>query len=146
MTEYSGYFDILLVEDDPADAALAQHALKESALKTRVFHVRDGIECLRFLRREGEDFAKATRPHLILLDLNMPRMDGREVLETIKADANLREIPVVVLTTSDFEQDVLRSYDLGANSFVTKPVDIDQFLTVMRSVENYWFNVVTLPR
>lgn len=138
-------FDILLVEDDPADAALALRALGQSNAPTRVHLVRDGDECLRFLRRQGPDFAEAPRPSLILLDLNMPRVSGHEVLAAVKDDESLRKIPIVVLTTSDFEHDVVRSYNLGANSFITKPVDVDQFISLIKAVENYWFHLVSLP-
>ncbi len=139
-------FTILLAEDDPADAMLAKRALKSWGCQTEVFHVLDGLEALRFLRREAPSYQDAPRPQLVLLDLNMPRLGGREALQAIKADENLKGIPIVVLTTSDFEQDVAGSYALGANSYITKPLDLDQFIKVMHTLETYWFNVVTLPR
>jgi len=136
---------ILLVEDDPGDAALAKRALKSWSHPLQIHHVLDGMECLQFLRREGDKFADAPRPDMILLDLNMPRLDGREVLQALQSDPALANIPVVVLTTSDFEQDILRSYESGANSFITKPVEFDQFVSMMKALENYWCNVVSLP-
>jgi CheY-like chemotaxis protein len=146
MSEAIRAFRILLVEDDPADATLAKRALREWEKPTEIFHVTDGVDCLNFLRREGELHKAAPRPDLILLDLNMPRMNGREALKEIKADESLRSIPVVILTTSDFEQDVLRSYDLGANSFITKPVDLNKFFHIIGQIEKYWFSLVKLPR
>ena len=137
-------FDILLVEDNPGDARLAQEALKEGSLLSRLTVVVDGVEAMSYLRREGR-YSEAPRPHLVLLDLNIPRKDGRQVLAEIKADPDLRRIPVVVLTTSQAEQDVMRSYDLHANCYVTKPVDLDRFIAVVRSIEEYWCSVVTLP-
>jgi two-component system, chemotaxis family, response regulator Rcp1 len=136
--------DILLVEDNPADVRLTEEALKESKIRNRLFVAEDGVEAIRFLRREG-DKADMPRPDLILLDLNLPRKDGREVLSEIKEDSDLRRIPVVVLTTSQDEQDILKSYNLHANCYVSKPVDLDQFLKVVRSVEDFWFAVVILP-
>lgn len=138
-------FDILLVEDDPADAGLAKRALREGRILCRVSHVRDGVEAMEFLRRT-EPFSAAPRPDLILLDLNMPRMDGRAVLQELKADPELKTIPVVILTTSDVDRDVNASYLLGANSFITKPMDMDAFFDAVKSVEEYWFRVVRLPR
>ncbi len=140
----SDAFDILLVEDNPGDARLAQEALKEGRLSTRLRVVVDGVEAMAYLRREGE-FATAPRPHLVLLDLNLPRKDGRQVLAEMKADSDLRRIPVVVLTTSQAEQDILRSYDLHANCYITKPVDLDHFIAVVRAIEEYWCAVATLP-
>ena len=136
--------EILLVEDNPGDARLAQEALKEGSLLSRLTVVVDGVEAMSYLRREGR-YSEAPRPHLVLLDLNIPRKDGRQVLAEIKADPDLRRIPVVVLTTSQAEQDVMRSYDLHANCYVTKPVDLDRFIAVVRSIEEYWCSVVTLP-
>lgn len=141
----SAPFDILLVEDDPADAGLAKRALREGRILCRVNHVRDGVEALEYLRRQDR-YAGASRPDLILLDLNMPRMDGRAVLQEMKADPDLKTIPVVVLTTSDVDRDVNASYLLGANSFITKPMDMDAFFDAIKSVEEYWFRVVRLPR
>lgn len=146
MTELTRPFVILLVEDDPGDATLCKRALRDWQHPNEVHHVVDGVECLAFLRQEGERFAKAPRPDLVLLDLNMPRLDGREVLEILHKDPDLKNIPVVVMTTSDFEQDILRSYALGANSFITKPVEFDRFMTVMQAIEVYWVKTVTLPR
>lgn len=137
-------FDILLVEDNPGDARLAQEALKEGRMPSRLKVVVDGVEAMSYLRREGEH-SGAPRPHLVLLDLNLPRKDGRQVLVEMKSDPDLRRIPVVVLTTSQADQDVLRSYDLHANCYITKPVDLDRFISVVRSIEEYWCSVVTLP-
>ncbi|HEY0835509.1 MAG TPA: response regulator [Azospirillum sp.] len=139
-------FTVLLVEDDMADANLAKRALKHGPIPCEVHHARDGVEAMEYLRRQGERFAAAARPHLILLDLNMPRKDGREVLGEIKADDQLRSIPVVVLTTSDVERDIEASYLCGANSFLTKPMDVEDFFAMIHAVENYWFNVVKLPK
>jgi CheY-like chemotaxis protein len=139
-------FHILLVEDDPADAALVIRATRDSKVLCDIHHVRDGREALDYLFRRGEQFANAPRPDLILLDLNMPRMDGREVLKDLKEDTDLRTIPVVVLTTSDMERDIEASYDLGANSFVTKPIDLEAFFAAIRTIETYWFSVVKLPK
>ena len=135
---------ILLVEDNEGDARLAKEALKDGKVNNQLHHVRDGIECMSFLQKEGE-FAQAPRPDLILLDLNMPRMDGREVLDAINQDADLSIIPVVVLTTSQSEIDIVKSYDLNANCYISKPVDFEQFVTVVRSIETFWFSIVSLP-
>ncbi|CAA7624139.1 Response regulator rcp1 [Magnetospirillum sp. SS-4] len=137
-------FEILLVEDNPGDARLAQEALKEGRMTSRLKVVVDGVEAMAYLRRDGQ-YAGSPRPHLVLLDLNLPRKDGRQVLAEMKADEDLRRIPVVVLTTSQAEQDILRSYDLHANCYITKPVDLDRFISVVRSIEEYWCSVVTLP-
>jgi CheY-like chemotaxis protein len=137
--------EILLVEDNPGDVRLAIEALRESKVRNNLQVARDGIEALQFLRRE-EPHVDAPRPDLVLLDLNLPRKDGREVLAEIKADADLSTIPVVILTTSRAEQDVLRSYELQANCYITKPVDLDQFITVVKSIEDFWLTIVTLPR
>ncbi|WP_448206897.1 response regulator [Azospirillum sp. sgz302134] len=139
-------FHILLVEDDPADAGLAKRAIREGRILCDVHHAVDGVEALAYLRREGERYAAARRPDLILLDLNMPRLDGRGVLAAIKQDPDLRGIPVVVLTTSDVERDVEMIYRLGANSFITKPLDLQEFFNVVSGLENYWFNIVKLPK
>lgn len=136
--------DILLVEDNPGDVRLTREALNENKVNNNLYVAADGVEALAFLRREGV-YTDAPRPHLILLDLNLPRRDGREVLADIKADPKLMTIPVVVLTTSEDEADVLRSYNLHANCFITKPLDLDRFLTVVRSVEDFWFSIVRLP-
>jgi CheY-like chemotaxis protein len=136
--------EILLVEDNPGDVRLTVEALREAKVHNHLSVANDGVEALAFLRRAGK-YADAPRPDLILLDLNLPKKDGREVLSEIKADAALRTIPVVILTTSTAEQDILKSYDLHANCYITKPVDLDQFITVVQSVESFWFSIVTLP-
>jgi chemotaxis family two-component system response regulator Rcp1 len=136
--------EILLVEDNPGDIRLTIEALRDAKVRNNLHVARDGVEAMAFLRREGP-YANAPRPDLILLDLNLPRKDGREVLAEIKADARLRAIPVVVLTTSAAERDVVQSYNLHANCYSTKPVDLDQFIAVIRSIEEFWLMVVTLP-
>ena len=136
--------EILLVEDNPGDVRLVQEAMRAAKMRNRMSVVEDGVDAMAFLRREGR-FADAPRPDLILLDLNLPRKDGREVLAEVKADPQLRRIPVVVLTTSQAEEDVLRAYDLHANCFVTKPVQFEQFMQVVQAIDNFWVNVVTLP-
>jgi CheY-like chemotaxis protein len=136
--------DILLVEDNPGDARLALEALKESSARCRLHLAQDGVEAMAFLRREGEH-VNAPQPHMLLLDLNLPRKDGREVLAEVKNDPQLKRIPVVVLTTSQAEQDVLSCYDLHANCFITKPVDLDQFISVVKTIEGFWCQTVKLP-
>lgn len=136
--------EILLVEDNPGDVRLTQETLKDSKMLNRMSVVGDGVEAMAFLRHEGT-YARANRPDLILLDLNLPKKDGREVLEEIKADEQLRRIPVVVLTTSGAEQDILRTYDLHANCYIKKPVDLDQFSEVVKAIETFWFTIVKLP-
>ncbi len=136
--------EILLVEDNPGDVRLTVEGLKESKVRNNLHVARDGVEAMEFLHREGQH-TSAVRPDLILLDLNLPRMDGREVLAEIKSDPKLKTIPVVVLTTSRAEHDVLRSYELQANCYITKPVDLEQFITVVKSIEDFWFTIVTLP-
>ena len=136
---------VLLVEDDPGDVLITREAFAENKVRNRLSVVNDGVKALQFLRREA-DYADAERPDLILLDLNLPRMDGHEVLANIKSDADLQRIPVVVLTTSDAEEDVLRSYDLHANAYVTKPVDFERFLGVVRQIDDFFVSVVKLPR
>jgi chemotaxis family two-component system response regulator Rcp1 len=136
--------EILLVEDDPGDVRLTMEALKQSKLHTHLSITADGIEALAFLRRQGE-YKDAVRPDIILLDLNMPRMDGREMLAQLKADPDLKRIPVVVLTTSAAEEDICRSYQLHANCYITKPVDLRQFMKIVLSIEDFWFTVVKLP-
>lgn len=136
--------EILLVEDNPGDVRLTRETLRDAKLLNRLSVVGDGVEALAFLRHEGA-FADAPRPDLVLLDLNMPKKNGREVLAEIKADEVLRRIPVVMLTTSRAERDILDSYDLHANCYVTKPVDIDQFAEVVEAIENFWFSIVVLP-
>jgi len=138
-------FEILLVEDNPGDARLTQEALRDGKVYNKLTVVPDGVEAMAYLRREGR-YAGARQPDLILLDLNLPKKDGREVLQEIKADERLRRIPVVVLTSSNAEQDVLKSYGLHANCYVTKPVDLDQFIGAVKAIENFWLTVVTLPR
>ena len=136
---------ILLVEDNPADVRLTIEALKEGKITNRLNVARDGVEALDFLQRRGA-FADAPRPDLVLLDLNLPKKDGREVLAEIKRDADLKRIPVVVLTTSQAEEDILKSYNLHANCFISKPVDLEQFIAVVRTIEDFWLTVVSLPR
>ena len=136
---------ILLVEDDPADVELTQYTIKKSKVLIDLQVVRDGVEALAFLRREGQ-YAEAPSPDLILLDLNMPRMDGRTFLSEIRADDNLKAIPVVVLTTSQTDEDILKSYQLGANCFVTKPVGLAEFTRVVDAIEDFWFTIVRLPK
>lgn len=136
--------EILLVEDNPGDVRLTVEGLNEGKVRNNLHVAKDGVEALAFLHRESE-YADAVRPDLILLDLNLPRKDGREVLVDIKADPDLKTIPVVVLTTSRAEQDVLRSYELQANCYITKPVDLEQFIQVVKSIEDFWLTVVTLP-
>jgi two-component system, chemotaxis family, response regulator Rcp1 len=140
----SPYVEILLVEDNPGDVRLTQEALKEGKVRNKLNVVDDGVKALEFLRRQPP-YEDAPRPDLILLDLNLPRMSGREVLEAIKADPGLRNIPVVVLTSSEAERDVVSAYQLHANCYVTKPVDLDQFIHVVRSIEDFWFTIVRLP-
>jgi len=135
---------VLLVEDNPADADLMCEAIASGKLHLEIESVRDGVEALRYLRGEGL-YEDAPRPDLILLDLNLPKMDGRQVLAAIKADADLRGIPVVVLTSSTAERDIVQSYNLGANCYVIKPADLQAFQTIVKDVENFWFTVVKLP-
>lgn len=137
--------DILLVEDSPTDVLLAQEALDQATLRNTLHVVSDGVEAMQFLRREAP-FENAIRPDLILLDLNLPRKDGREVLGEIKSDPVLKRIPVVVLTTSQAEEDILKAYGLHANCYVPKPVDFEQFNNVVRAIESFWFSVVLLPK
>ena len=136
--------EVLLVEDDPGDVELTQESLIESKLKINLTVVNDGVEALDYLRKQN-GYANAARPDLILLDLNMPKMDGREVLSKLKENDSLQSIPVVVLTTSDAEEDILKSYGLGCNCYVAKPVGLDQFLKVIQIIEGFWFTVVKLP-
>jgi len=136
--------DVLLVEDDPGDVLMTREALAESKVMNGLHVVSDGVEALKFLRNESP-YEDAPRPGLVLLDLNLPRKDGREVLAEVKADPDLRRIPIVVLTTSQAEEDVLRSYDLHANAYISKPVDFDRFVDVVRQVDSFYISVVTLP-
>jgi CheY-like chemotaxis protein len=135
---------ILLVEDNPGDVRLTREALKEAKFRNTLQVVGDGVEALAYLRQQGQ-YSGAIRPHLIMLDLNLPRMDGREVLAAIKKDADLRRIPVVVLSSSEAETDIARAYELHANAYVTKPVDIAHFLHVVKSIEEFWVEIVRLP-
>jgi chemotaxis family two-component system response regulator Rcp1 len=137
--------EILLVEDNPGDARLTIEAMREAKVHNRIHVVEDGVEAMQFLRREGR-FGDAPRPDLILLDLNLPKKDGRAVLAEVKADPALKRIPVVVLTTSRAEEDVLRAYDLHANCYVTKPVDLAQFMKIVARIDEFWIRVVTLPK
>ena len=145
MTPQPEPVEILLVEDDPGDVLMTTEALAESKVLNNLNVVNNGEEALRYLLQEGEH-ADAVRPDLVLLDLNLPRVDGREVLARVKADEHLRTIPIVILTTSEAEEDVLRSYDLHANAYVTKPVDFDSFVQVIRQVDDFFISVVRLPR
>ncbi|PPK70993.1 response regulator [Actinokineospora auranticolor] len=137
--------DVLLVEDDDGDVLMTREAFEHYKIRNQLHVVRDGEQAVQFLRREGQ-YADAPRPDLILLDLNLPRFDGRQVLAEIKADAELRLIPVVVLTTSEAEEDILRSYELHANAYVTKPVDFDRFIEIIRKIDEFFVTVVKLPR
>lgn len=136
--------EILMVEDNPGDVRLTREALRDAKVRNHLSTVRDGVEALAFLRRQGP-FSAAPRPDLILLDLNLPRKGGREVLAEIKEDPELRRIPVVILTTSRDEQDVLAAYNLHANCYVVKPVDLEQFVAIVKSIEDFWFEIVRLP-
>ena len=136
--------EILLVEDNPGDERLTREALKEGKVYSNLHWVKDGVDAMEFLRRQGRH-ASAPRPDIVLLDLNLPKKDGREVLQDIKNDPELKRIPVVVLTTSKAEEDVLRTYNLHANCYVTKPVDLEKFIVVVKSIDVFWLTVVTLP-
>lgn len=136
--------EVLLVEDSLGDVRLTEEALKEGKVRNNLNVVMDGVEAMAYLRREGK-YTQATRPDLVLLDLNMPKKDGREVLAEMKSDEGLRRIPVVILTTSEAEQDILKTYDLHANCYITKPVDLDQFISLVKSVEDFWLTIVKLP-
>ena len=137
--------EILLVEDNPGDVRLTREALRDGKVHNRLHVVQDGVEAMAFLRREPP-YGEVPRPDVILLDLNLPRKNGREVLAEVKSDPDLMRIPVVVLTTSDDERDVLHAYEYHANCYITKPVDLEQFLGVVRSIEDFWLTVVRLPR
>jgi CheY-like chemotaxis protein len=144
-TEITGRpIEILLVEDNPGDVRLTQEALKEGKMLNILNVVGDGAQAMAYLRQEGQ-YREARRPDVILLDLNLPKKNGREVLVEVKSDANLKRIPVVVLTTSQDEIDILKSYDLHANAYITKPVDLDQFVKVVQSFEDFWLSIVKLP-
>jgi two-component system response regulator len=136
--------EILLVEDSSTDVMLAEEALEHAKMRNNLHIVKDGVEAMAFLRHEGQ-YADAPRPDLVLLDLNMPRKDGREVLAEVKADDDLKSIPIVVLTTSQAQEDVLKAYGLHANCYISKPVDFEQFTNVVRAIDQFWFTVVTLP-
>jgi chemotaxis family two-component system response regulator Rcp1 len=136
--------EILLVEDNAGDVRLTREALRENKLHNNLNVVGDGVEAMAFLRREGI-YAQSPRPDLILLDLNLPKKDGRQVLSEIKTDEELKRVPVVILTTSKAEKDILRAYDLHANCYITKPVDLEQFLAVVRAIEEFWLAIVKLP-
>jgi CheY-like chemotaxis protein len=152
MTDAAEYLDVtpspievLLVEDDPGDVQLTKEAFEEHKVRNRLTVVSDGVDALAYLRREPNVYPDAIRPDLILLDLNLPRVDGREVLSEIKSDPDLRSIPVVVLTTSQADEDIVRSYNLHANAYVTKPVDFDRFIAVVRQIDEFFVTVVKLP-
>ena len=136
--------EILLVEDNPGDAVLIGEAMKDNKLHNNLNLVRDGVEAMAFLKREGK-YAQAIRPDLVILDLNLPRKSGREVLSEIKSDPLLKSIPVVVLTSSAAEEDVLRSYELNCNCYVTKPLELEQFMRIVNSIESFWLSIVCLP-
>ncbi|WP_392535995.1 response regulator [Nostoc sp. C117] len=136
--------EVLLVEDNPGDAQLTRIALEDSKISIHLNVVEDGVEAMAFLRKQ-EKYANVAHPDIVLLDLNLPRKDGREVLAEIKADEHLKRIPVVVLTTSQAEEDIIKAYNLSANCYITKPVDFDQFVKIVKSIENFWFAIVKLP-
>jgi chemotaxis family two-component system response regulator Rcp1 len=136
--------EILLVEDNVRDARLAEETLKDSKIHNNLYHVEDGVEAMQFLHRQGE-YSRAPHPDLVLLDLNLPRKDGREVLAEIKEDSKLRLIPVVVMTSSKAERDLIRSYGLHANAYIVKPVDLDGFVEVVQGVKDFWLTIVKLP-
>lgn len=136
--------DILMVEDNAGDARLAEEAFKESKMMNKLHRVKDGVEALSFVR-QTDGFDDAPRPDIILLDLNLPKKDGRQVLEELKNDPDLKTIPVVVLTTSEAEQDILKSYELHANCYITKPVDLDKFMGIVKRLEDFWLSIVKLP-
>jgi CheY-like chemotaxis protein len=144
MVEANRPVEILLVEDNPGDERLTREALKEGKVYSNLYWAKDGVEAMQFLRGEGK-FAGAVRPDIVLLDLNLPKKDGREVLQEIKNDDALKRIPVVILTTSKAEEDVLKTYNLHANCYVTKPVDLEKFIVVVKSIDRFWLTVVTLP-
>lgn len=136
--------EILLVEDNPGDVRLTREALKDTKVLNNLNVVMDGVEAMAYLRREGK-YADAVRPDLILLDLNLPKKDGREVLKELKADEKLRHIPIVVLTVSQADQDILRSYELYANCYISKPINLDQFVEVVKAIDEFWLTIVKLP-
>ncbi|MGD0643462.1 MAG: response regulator [Candidatus Bathyarchaeia archaeon] len=136
--------DILLVEDNPGDVRLTKEALKDAKVLNEIHVAKDGVEAMEFLNKQGS-FAEAPTPDLILLDLNLPRKDGREVLAEIKKDSKLKHIPVVILTTSKADEDIIKTYDLHANAYITKPVDLNRFVEIMHVMEEFWFTIVKLP-
>ena len=144
MVERNGPIEILLVEDNPGDVRLTKEALKEGKVYSNLHTVKDGVEAMEFLRRQGK-YAGVPRPDIILLDLNLPRKGGIEVLAEIRADEQLTSIPVVILTSSQAEQDIMQSYMLHANAYVNKPMDLDQFIAVVKAIEDFWFEIVWLP-
>lgn len=144
MNERTNAIDILLVEDNPGDVRLTQEALKESKVRNQLFVIEDGVEAMAFLRREGK-YASAPRPDLILLDLNLPRKSGREVLAEVKDDEKLKHIPIVVLTVSQSEEEILKAYKNYANAYITKPLDFNQFMKVVKAIEDFWLTIVKLP-
>jgi CheY-like chemotaxis protein len=143
-SEQTEHIEILLAEDNPGDVRLTEKALDSGKILNNLHVVEDGVEAMKFLRQEGA-YADEPQPDLVLLDLNMPRKDGREVLDDMRADPELRRIPVVVLTSSDAEEDVVRSYELNANAYLTKPVDFDGFVDIVERIEDFWFSVVRMP-
>ncbi len=145
MNKNSKCIQILMVEDNSDDVDLTREALKDAKVHNELFVVKDGVEAMAFLRQEGE-YRDMPRPDIILLDLNLPRKDGREVLAEIKKNGSLKRIPVVVLTTSQAEEDILKAYDQYVNCYITKPVDFDQFIKVVKSIDDFWFTIVKLPR
>ena len=142
--ETGKFIQILMVEDNPADVRLTMEALKDSKVLTNFSVVGDGVEAMAFLQKEGK-YAEAPRPDLILLDLSLPKKDGRELLKEIKADDELKRIPIVILTTSHDEEDIIKAYNFHANCYVTKPVDLDQFIKLVKSIEDFWLTIVKLP-
>jgi len=143
--DYGKPIDILLVEDNPGDVRLTLEAFKEGRVFNNLHVVNDGEQAMDFLNRKGQ-YEKSPKPDLILLDLNLPKMDGRAVLAEVKSDPNLRRIPVVILTTSKAEEDILRTYDLHANCYITKPVELEEFISIVRAIENFWLSIVKLPQ
>ncbi len=141
---FNSLIEILMVEDDPGDVDLTRETLEDSKIRVSLNVVADGVMALEYLYQKGQ-FANAAKPDMILLDLNLPKKDGREVLAKIKSDPNLRSIPIIVLTTSDADEDIIKTYDLGANCYITKPVGLEQFSKVVKSIENFWFTIVKMP-
>jgi len=144
MTPYGKPVEILLVEDNPADVRLMKEGLKDAKMRNNLHVVEDGVDAMAYLRREGK-YSNAVSPDIILLDLNLPKKSGIEVLQEVKGDENLKKIPVVILTTSKAEEDIVKSYNLHANCYITKPVDLDQFMKVVKATEDFWLTIVKLP-